>query len=218
MPTARLFGEHKEVDLYQGLISGGPVLYILRLNTAGQPVQWLTWQQTVCLYSRELVVWSLGDIIYRIRGGRNRRHDAPTVIEVPSIVACGGRRLFPFRNNPALTNASLFERDNYQCLYCGKYFRRTLLTRDHIVPTSRGGKDDWMNVVAACRRCNQHKSNHLLEEVDMSLLALPYRPNAAEYLAMVNSRRILPEQAEYLSSQFSANCRWSLRSRLKAQP
>ncbi|MCW7551705.1 HNH endonuclease [Endozoicomonas gorgoniicola] len=191
-------------------------MYILRLNTAGQPVQWLTWQQTVCLYSRELVVWSLGDIIYRIRGGRNRWHDNPTVIEVPSIVACGGRRLFPFRNNPALTNVSLFERDNYQCLYCGKYFRRTLLTRDHIVPTSRGGKDDWMNVVAACKRCNQYKSNYLLEELDMSLLALPYRPNAAEYLAMVNSRRILPEQAEYLSSQFSANCRWSIRSRLNA--
>ena len=187
-------------------------MYILRLNTAGQPVQWLTWQQTVCLISRELVVWSLGDIIYRVHGGYNRWREQTTVIEVPSIVACGGKRLYPFRNNPSLTNSSLFERDNHQCLYCGRHFQRTALTRDHIVPTSRGGKDDWMNVVAACKRCNQHKSDHLLEELGMSLIALPYRPNAAEYLALVNSRRILPEQADYLSSQFSANCRWSLRS------
>lgn len=185
-------------------------MYILRLNAAGQPVQWLTWQQTVCLYSRELILWSLGNIIYRIRGGHNRWLDSSTIIEVPSIVACGGKRLFPFRNNPTLINSSLFERDNHQCLYCGKYFRRTLLTRDHIVPTSRGGNDDWMNVIAACKRCNQYKSNFLLEETNMSLLALPYRPNAAEYLAMINSRRILPEQADYLSSQFSANCRWTI--------
>ena len=184
-------------------------MYILRLNAAGQPVQWLTWQQTVCLYSRELVLWSLGDTIYRIRGGTNRWKETPTILELPSIVACGGRRLFPFRKNPALTNASLFERDNFQCLYCGKYLHRSQLTRDHIIPSSRGGRDDWMNVVTACKRCNQYKSNYLLEEVDMSLLALPYRPNAAEYLAMINSRRILPEQASYLSSQFSANCRWS---------
>ena len=188
-------------------------MYILRLNAAGQPVQWLTWQQTVCLYSRELVLWSLGDVIYRIRGGNNHRDKKATVVEVPSIVACGGRRLFPFRKNPALTNASLFERDNHQCLYCGKHFHKSLLTRDHIIPTSRGGKDDWMNVVAACRRCNQYKSNYLLEELDMPLQALPYRPNAAEYLAMVNSRRILPEQVDYLSSQFSANCRWTPRHR-----
>ncbi|MGI9275835.1 MAG: HNH endonuclease [Endozoicomonas sp.] len=187
-------------------------MYILRLNAAGQPVQWLTWQQTVCLISRELVVWSLGDIIYRIHGGYNRWREKATVIEVPSIVACGGKRLFPFRNNPSLTNSSLFERDNHQCLYCGRHFHRTDMTRDHIVPTSRGGKDDWMNVVAACKRCNQYKSDRLLEELGMSLVALPYRPNAAEYLALVNSRRILPEQADYLSSQFSANCRWRLRN------
>ena len=186
-------------------------MYILRLNVAGQPVGWLTWQQAVCLYSRELVRWSLGDIIYRIHGGYNRWLDDRTTIELPSIVACDGKRLFLPRNNPALNNSSLFERDNYQCMYCAKHFSRMLLTRDHITPTSRGGKDDWMNVVAACKRCNQYKSDRLLEELDMSLVALPYRPNAAEYLALVNSRRILPEQADYLSSQFSENCRWSIR-------
>lgn len=183
-------------------------MYILRLNTAGQPMEWLTWQHAVCLYSRELFRWSLGEPLYRIRGGHNRRHGKRTIIELPSIVACGGKRMIPARTNPSLTNPALFERDNHQCLYCGKYFGRKYLTRDHIIPTSRGGRDDWMNVVAACKRCNQFKSDRLLEELNMSLIALPYRPNPAEYLAIVNSQRILPEQADYLSSQFSENCRW----------
>ncbi|WP_422459042.1 MULTISPECIES: HNH endonuclease [unclassified Endozoicomonas] len=188
-------------------------MYILRLNTAGQPVEWLTWQETVCLYSRELVRWSLGDIIYRIHGGYNRWHGDRTIIELPSIVACGGKRLFPCRNNPTLTNFSLFERDNHQCLYCGRFFKTRELTRDHIVPKSKGGADDWMNVVAACRRCNQFKGDKLLENTEMSLIALPYRPNAAEYLALVNSQRILPDQADYLRTQFSKNCRWKSRNR-----
>lgn len=190
-------------------------MYILRLNTAGQPVEWLTWQDAVCLYSRELIRWSLGDPIFKIRGGYSRWHGHRTIIELPGILACGGRRLYQIRNNPALTNPSLFERDNHQCLYCGKYLRKKLLTRDHILPTSRGGKDDWMNVVTSCKRCNQFKSNRLLEELNMSLIALPYRPNPAEYLALVNSQRILPEQANYLSSQFSENCRWTIRDRHK---
>ena len=188
-------------------------MYILRLNTAGQPVEWLTWQEAVCLYSRELISWSLGDPIFRIRGGYNRWHGERTVIELPGILACGGKRLYHVRNNPALTNPSLFERDNHQCMYCGKYFGKKLLTRDHIQPTSRGGKDDWMNVVAACRRCNQYKSDRLLEDINMSLIALPYRPNPAEYLALVNSQRILPEQADYLSNQFSKNCRWTMKNK-----
>ena len=35
------------------------------------------------------------------------------------------------------------------------------LTREHIVPTSRGGGDTWMNCITACRACNGHKGNRL---------------------------------------------------------
>ena len=187
-------------------------MYILRLNAAGQPVEWLTWQEAVCLYSRDLINWNLGDIIYRVHGGYNRM-GGRTIIELPSIIACGGKRLFPARNNPSLTNSSLFERDNHQCMYCGIKLARRFLTRDHIVPTSKGGLDDWMNVVASCKRCNQFKSDRLLEDLEMSLIALPYRPNAAEYLALINSNRILPDQADYLSNQFSKNCRWQPKNK-----
>lgn len=185
-------------------------MQILRLNKSGQPIDWVNWQQAACLHSRDLICWSLGETIYRIRGGYNRASGHRSIIELPSIVACGGQTLARPSINPPLTNRALFERDNYQCLYCGKYLAYPLLTRDHIVPRSRGGRDRWKNVVAACRRCNQHKGSRLLEETSMELLALPYRPNSAEYLALVNSRRILPDQADFLSQQFSSNCRWQM--------
>jgi len=184
-------------------------LHILRLNQAGQPLEWLHWQEAVCLYSRDLVCWSLGNTLYRIRGGWTRSGDR-SVIELPSIIASRGARLQQPRNNPPLTNRTLFERDGNQCMYCGRFFDHTNLSRDHIMPRSRGGRDNWKNVVAACRRCNQFKGNRTLAETGMELIALPYRPNPAEYLALVNSRRILPEQADFLSKQFSSNCRWQL--------
>lgn len=185
-------------------------MQILRLNKAGHPIDWLHWREAVCLYSRELVCWSLGDVIFKIHGGSNRFTCERTTMELPSIIACGGEKLAKPRIKPPLSNRALFERDNGQCMYCGSYFEFDLLTRDHIVPSSKGGRDVWENVVSACRRCNQHKGNRSLQQTKMELIALPYRPNPAEYLALVNSRRILPDQAAFLSKQFSSNCRWHM--------
>jgi hypothetical protein len=41
----------------------------------------------------------------------------------------------------------------------------------------------------------------------MELLALPYRPNHAEYLALTHSGRILGDQMSFLRRQFSSNSR-----------
>ena len=181
---------------------------ILRLNLAGQPIEWLEWQSAVCLFARELVSWSMGDVVKKVCGGYSRLTGAQSTIELPSIIACGGEQLARPRSEYPLTNPALFARDNRLCLYCANEFPLSQLTRDHIVPTSRGGADRWENVVSACRRCNQRKADYLLEETDMQLMALPYRPNNAEYLALINSRRILGDQMEFLRGQFSSNSRW----------
>ncbi len=175
---------------------------ILRLNLAGQPIEWLSWRQGVCLYARDLVSWTLGGVVRQVRGGKSKITGSNTILKLPAIMACGGERLTPIRLRPPLTNPALFQRDNFQCLYCGDYFMSEYLSRDHVHPTSRGGEDKWENVVAACKRCNQRKGNYLLSEINMSLLALPYRPNPYEYLALINSQRIRGDQIEYLQPQF----------------
>lgn len=176
---------------------------ILRLNMAGQPIEWVSWKETACLYSRGLVGWTLGGTVKKARGGFSRLTGMRTELALPAIIACDGQRLAPMRIKPPLTNPALFYRDNCQCMYCGMYFDFDHLSRDHVHPRSRGGKDKWENVVAACKRCNQRKGDKLLGETNMELLALPYRPNPAEYLALTNSERIRGDQMEYLRPQFS---------------
>ncbi|WP_043319224.1 HNH endonuclease [Microbulbifer sp. HZ11] len=175
---------------------------ILRLNLAGQPLEWLTWEEAACLYVRELVTWTLGGVVQTVHGGINRLGERST-LDLAAIIACGGDRMARPRTRPPLTNRALFARDQHLCLYCGNGFPIRELTRDHIHPVSKGGRDTWENVVTACRRCNQHKGNRLLENIDMELLALPFVPNAAEYLALTNSARIRGDQMEFLRGQFS---------------
>lgn len=180
---------------------------ILRLNIAGQPVEWLSWQDAVCLYSRDIVVWTIGDPVLRIRGGHCRFDGSVSTVDVHSIIACEGRIVSRDQVIPPLTNQALFGRDRNLCLYCGKDYRDGELTRDHVIPVSRGGVDEWENVVAACRRCNHFKGNRLLEETNLELLALPYTPNFAEYLALINSGRILGDQMDFLRKSFGRDSR-----------
>ena len=180
---------------------------ILRLNVAGQPVDWVSWQEAVCLYAREIVVWTLGEAVLRIRGGHSRFDSSQSHIDIHSIVACDGKVMPRGRSVSPLTNEALFRRDLNTCLYCGGTFPDGELTRDHIVPASRGGKDSWYNVVAACKRCNHHKGSRTPEECGMELLALPYVPNFAEYLALINSGRILGDQMDFLKKSFGSNSR-----------
>ena len=182
---------------------------ILRLNISGQPVEWLNWQEATCLYARDMVAWTLGDAVRTVRGGTARSSGIQSSIILHSIIACSGHVVFKPRQVPPLTNRALFRRDLHMCMYCGAKMGERELTRDHIVPKSRGGRDHWSNVVAACKRCNQRKGNRLPEEVRMEMLAIPYQPNNAEWLALINSDRIRGDQMDFLRTQFSAQSRWN---------
>lgn len=44
---------------------------------------------------------------------------------------------------------------NYTCVYCGREANEA----DHIIPKSKGGKDELNNLVAACKKCNAGLGN-----------------------------------------------------------
>jgi len=180
---------------------------ILRVNSAGMPLDWLSWQEAACLHARELVSWTYGEEVMEVRGGYSRLTGQQTLLVLNSIVACKGKIYDGLHKSPPLTNRSLFRRDQHICLYCGQLFDDSYLSRDHVVPISRGGLDVWTNVVTACKRCNAYKGNTSLDDSSMELLALPYRPNHAEYLALSHSGRILGDQMAFLSKQFSKDSR-----------
>lgn len=62
-----------------------------------------------------------------------------------------------------LNQRNLFVRDQYTCQYCGRtdmtLSRGEYLTRDHVQPLSRGGEDEWTNVVTSCSTCNHRKDD-----------------------------------------------------------
>lgn len=45
------------------------------------------------------------------------------------------------------------------CHYCGVRFEAHELTKDHVVPRSRGGHNARWNIVAACQPCNVKKGD-----------------------------------------------------------
>ncbi len=133
---------------------------LLSLDAYGRVLDWMSWQDAACLYARGAVAWTLGDPCLEVHGGTCRKTGSQSVIELHPIVAARGHaRTHALDPTPALTNAALFARDSYLCLYCGHDFNRPHLTRDHVLPVSKGGRDVWENVVAACFHCNSRKGN-----------------------------------------------------------
>lgn len=171
---------------------------VLSLDAAGRILDWISWQEAVCLYVREAVAWTLGDPCLVVHGGINRLHGVQSMLRLHPIIASTGRcRDHAVDPAPALTNPALFARDRHLCLYCGDHFTRGELTRDHVLPLSKCGKDEWENVVSACLNCNLKKSNRTPQQANMPLLAVPYRPSWVEHLILSN-RNILADQMEFL--------------------
>ena len=183
---------------------------ILKLDVAGNPTSWINYEEAIRLYTNDRVITSLGTESFVFRGGTCARTNQRSIITVGSILLTRGRVKARIAGNnfvPHLTNRALFRRDGHICLYCGEKFRSTLLTRDHVLPISRGGHDSWENVVTACFRCNNQKGNKTPEEWGgRKLLAVPYVPNKAEYLFLQN-RRIIADQQEFLAARFRKGSR-----------
>jgi len=178
---------------------------VLRTDVAGMPLEWIDYRVAATLYHSGQVAYACGSSLYRIHGGYSSKSGARSIIEVNSIIATEGDTRTLERNRerytPPLNNRTLFRRDANLCMYCGQHFRTSELTRDHITPISRGGRDAWTNVVTACRRCNNHKGGRTPEEARVQLVAVPFTPTYAEYIYL-KGRKVLADQMEYLLTHF----------------
>jgi 5-methylcytosine-specific restriction endonuclease McrA len=130
----------------------------------------------------------------RIYRPERREMPAPLVIRLVRYVHV------PRKFRRQVTNTFLFARDHYRCQYCDRHRHelrgREFLTRDHVIPLSRGGENSWGNVVTACSACNNRKGNLLPQEAGMNLQYQPLEPNYVELVWAV--RRVTPVQARYI--------------------
>lgn len=181
---------------------------ILALNKNGEPLEWIDYQECCTHYAKGNILWSLGEHKVNLRGGTNAKTGLQSVLVMDTIVAINnGVSPSKYRKmSPALTNNSLFERDRNLCAYCGGKFNKKDLTRDHIIPSSKGGKDTWENCVTACFHCNQWKADRTPEQAEMLLLYVAYQPSFHEALILKN-RNILKDQMEFLLAGVSKHSR-----------
>jgi 5-methylcytosine-specific restriction endonuclease McrA len=183
------------------------LMEVLQLDMSGRPQAWISAKEAAVLYASDGVAWTLGRAFHVLRGGVQRRTGLQSRIEVHPIIAVRGAvPSRAWRRTPALSNPKLFVRDRQVCAYCAGRFALDGLTREHIVPTSRGGRDTWMNCITACRACNGHKGNRLPEEARMPLHYLPYVPSLYEDM-ILRGRRILADQMEFLLASVPRNSR-----------
>lgn len=178
---------------------------VLRTDLAGLPIEWVDYRDAARLYFLEQVAYACGDRLFLLRGGFNARSKRRSELEIHSIIATRGAHHPAGRRDggysPPLSNRTLFQRDDHMCLYCGGRFSSRHLSRDHVRPLSRGGRDIWRNVVTACVRCNNYKAGRTPEAAGMELLAVPFTPTHAEYIFLMG-RNVLADQMEFLRAHF----------------
>lgn len=173
---------------------------VLMLDISGAPRDWIDYKKSAYYYSKGLVAWDMGATDFTLHGGISRMTFEPVTMSINTIIAIKGKistKQNANFNKVRLLNKILFRRDMNICAYCGLHFKNADLTRDHIHPVSRGGKDIWTNVVTSCKSCNRAKDYHTLDECNMELLYVPYTPNRYEALILRN-RDILADQMQFL--------------------
>lgn len=140
---------------------------VLVLNQSYEPVSICSAKKAIILLyltKAELIAKRDGKIIRSVKDF----YPHPSVIRLSRFLK------MPFKKIE-LSRKNILKRDGFRCQYCGH--KATDLTIDHIIPKSRGGTDNWENLVAACHKCNNRKGNRTPEEANMTLLNKPRKPH-----------------------------------------
>ena len=143
---------------------------VLLLNAGFEPLRVVTWQRAFILVfqGKVEVLEEYGEVVATV----SSHFKIPAVIKLRRWVNL--KRKMPVIR---FSRANVYARDDYRCQYCYKKFSERELTLDHVKPVVRGGKKTWENIVAACVRCNQRKSDRAPEEVGFKLLRAPHTPH-----------------------------------------
>ena len=72
---------------------------------------------------------------------------------------------------------------------------------DHVVPRSRGGKDEWENLVWSSKDVNARKGNRLPHEASLKLLSAPRAPKELPVTALLRNAHGVAEWKPFLNDK-----------------
>ncbi len=180
---------------------------ILQLDVSGTPNKWIDFEQAVFYITKGMVAWTYGAGSVKIWGGEDRLTKTRSFLDVDLVMAIKGHvKDIHLHRPPHVTSKLLFRRDNMRCAYCGEYFHSDELTRDHILPTSKGGRTSWENMVTACGPCNRRKGDRTPEQAQMPMLYNPYKPTKSEAMLLMH-RQATDDQVGFLLSRIPETSR-----------
>lgn len=129
-----------------------PNTTVLVLNSSYEPLNITSWRRAIVLLLKE-----------KAQVLSNR------VIRLVNYVKLPVSRIMSHKPSKGM----IYKRDDNKCQYCGSTRH---LTIDHVIPKSKGGSEDWSNLVVACSQCNTKKGDKLLEHTNMKLIRQPRAP------------------------------------------
>jgi 5-methylcytosine-specific restriction endonuclease McrA len=107
-------------------------------------------------------------------------------IRVPTVIVAVNYARVP-KKRPKLCAKTIRERDGNRCQYTGKLLQPNGGSLDHVVPSSRGGKDAWENLVWSAKEVNQRKADRLPHEAGLKLLSVPRAPKELPVSALIRN-------------------------------
>ena len=134
---------------------------VLQLSHSYEPLSIITARRALTLVTKGVAVVVLP----------TSRQVYPGVF-LPSIIRLREYKKIPYRMQQ-VSKKNILLRDGNRCMYCGKRGTGADLQLEHIMPRSRGGKNTWENLVAACDKCNSRKGSKTPEEAGMPLIHRP---------------------------------------------
>lgn len=161
---------------------------VLLLNASYEPLNVISWKRAICLW--------YDDKVEIVRSYPDKTICSPSIeVGYPAVVKLSKYRHMKFiRRRIRFSSLNIFARDNFTCMYCGEQPKVRNLTKDHVVPRSRGGATTWTNITTACNPCNLYKADRTPEEAGMKLKELPCRPTPDDHTVRFGTN--LPKEWE----------------------
>lgn len=134
-----------------------------------QPHQVVDWMEAVTL-------------VYLKKADVLEHHDdfvssPSTTIQLPAVARLK-RVVARTKTDVKFSRLNVYTRDGFRCQYCGTKRTMKHLNYDHVIPSSKGGKTVWENIVTSCIPCNLNKANKTPEQAGMRLMRHPVKPKS----------------------------------------
>lgn len=136
---------------------------VIVLNTDNTALHTVSIQHAIRMLVREVAV-----VEEALTGHQIGPYPWPVVLRLVRYV----KTAFLYGKTPTWSKRGVLRRDRHVCAFCGQH----ATTVDHLLPQSRGGRNTWLNTVAACTACNNRKADRTPIEARMQLSWNPSVP------------------------------------------